>query len=1274
MARFLRTRRALAARMQLCIFAVATILLAIPLSSSNFADDPPPPPEEPPPSGDMDGDNVKDSIEPDPDPPGNAPGEVEIRSGASGGTLIVRIRGGQANDRFGYSVAVIDDLNQDGHKDLIIGAPMDSEQMSVSVGRAYVFLGPFLDSGPILITAENADRIFFAPEPGEYNFGDRVAPASDLDGDGVTDLRIRCWHIDENQVEVMRTYFASGLTGDPLYVVEGQSPVDPWAEVAGDADGDGDCDQKDLDAVLANLGLVGDPPEPGSLSRYDGDLNGDGVVDGLDVGIAQMSFGSNIFAAYTPHCPGGVGFCCQGLPGGFMCRTPCDGGDSVGLPGNLGFRCEGFNCDQYCGFGIGGSPHYIDLNTPEVTLTTGGPLVTWFVVEGAIEVLSDTTGQSTFRFRPLSYGPVHIRATNYLCGNSCEAHWYGEIVCMPDVPCDIEIMPPGPGPSSLAVCVLSEDVTLNAEGNWGDAYWGVGIGAELIEVFSQLTDQQFIFSPRQLGPVYLHVVNDLCGHECEDFLTVNSVWIDSDSDGLPDGLELALGLDPFNIDSDGDGTLDGWEDSDGDGFFNIIEVLWGFDANDEDTDDDGILDGQENPDEGDGGMTPPCSATLEGWRFGDDPWSYEELPVSIIRCESDDPLVIQLHTFDLGAHHWSVMDGAPCVVINGDPDQNRTSPQFIIDSQCAAENGGQVILALSVTDSEGNVCTDTLTINFASVATTFEQEDPANWPLGTCPNNGGMSIFPDKVNSADSDDPEPSDTRRKVKVKLHLTPPQAGATVYAKVFDVDDPSSSEAPVDGNDTNGPAGGDNRDPISAGALLTAITDANGDAYVSFSVSMHPGDDYRVCASACEDAVQQVTQAMVDGSATLPAGVSLSSMLTVWRHVYVEQDSMAQPEANQFWQTRKISSFEGSGGNVASATAVAKLPGIAPELVESDDTISEALAVWEDGGRVLVAPSSSGANSQIITGDKIASNDGTIVTFDNSVSIIPSGGLEFSAIEFNFLNSTMSGTVTQIARNGGIYTFTLNITAHSQDQVDWEDFADGGQLTVAGGDPVTIVAANSAASTVTANSLSIEVSFKDDDQYDILPALPDSSLMEAKYAPAYIQPLANGGGVGQFSQMNVPFRAHRGILDIDAAYGEPYQGSRNFARDDCWIVHVVSAFQSLVYNDYDPQGGFFGPVVGEGALISNTSNTETKKGGHTALVYREVIRDRVGTGAPLPPPIQALEATTVAHEVGHLFGLAHIDGTLMSGISDFGANEFGSQHLHLLRSRIHSPGEGQ
>ncbi|MFO0760840.1 MAG: MopE-related protein [Byssovorax sp.] len=78
--------------------------------------------------------------------------------------------------------------------------------------------------------------------------------------------------------------------------------------------------------------------------------------------------------------------------------------------------------------------------------------------------------------------------------------------------------------------------------------------------------------------------NPVAGHGGDD-----SVNLDSDGDGLSDGLEIALGSNPNDADTDDDGVIDGQEpnpaaDMDGDG---LVDVL------DPDSDDDGLTDGTE---------------------------------------------------------------------------------------------------------------------------------------------------------------------------------------------------------------------------------------------------------------------------------------------------------------------------------------------------------------------------------------------------------------------------------------------------------------------------------------------------------------------------------------------------------------------------------------------------------------------------------------------------------------------------------------------------------
>lgn len=209
----------------------------------------------------------------------------------------------------------------------------------------------------------------------------------------------------------------------------------------------------------------------------------------------------------------------------------------------------------------------------------------------------------------------------------------------------------------------------------------------------------------------------------------------------------------------------------------------------------------------------------------------------------------------------------------------------------------------------------------------WETRDETNVPLDTCPNNGGQRIFPGKLHSEDYF-PE---FRKQVKLVAQVCPPIADLEVHFKVWDVDDPfdqlhgpgSADEIVgvelVDGNRV----GRDNRGGWTDPYTDSDETDETGRAEIIVTVSMQPGDNYRAGASLLRDAVDesfpirpQATQAQADGYSVWSDGVGgyepygwwpsgwydgykcplvWSQMLTVWRKLHVELDSMGPVSGN-------------------------------------------------------------------------------------------------------------------------------------------------------------------------------------------------------------------------------------------------------------------------------------------------------------------------------------------------------------------------------------------
>lgn len=173
-----------------------------------------------------------------------------------------------------------------------------------------------------------------------------------------------------------------------------------------------------------------------------------------------------------------------------------------------------------------------------------------------------------------------------------------------------------------------------------------------------------------------------------------------------------------------------------------------------------------------------------------------------------------------------------------------------------------------------------------------------NSALDDNPNaGGGKRIFPDWQSTADKTN---GINRRVVRVKAQTTMGQ-GQRVFFKSFDVDEPGTDLEPIDRN--NSAAGNDNRGEPQAGTLNSAFadTDSNGVATVQFTTTMNPGDNFMVAASTDQNYLNGViaTGPGLKDSAgnTLPTNnAKATPMLTVWRRLHIEVDSMEPVRGNK------------------------------------------------------------------------------------------------------------------------------------------------------------------------------------------------------------------------------------------------------------------------------------------------------------------------------------------------------------------------------------------
>jgi len=293
---------------------------------------------------------------------------------------------------------------------------------------------------------------------------------------------------------------------------------------------------------------------------------------------------------------------------------------------------------------------------------------------------------------------------------------------------------------------------------------------------------------------------------------------------------------------------------------------------------------------------------------------------------------------------------------------------------------------------------------------------PDYYGLSANPNaGGGLRIFTDRDAPLDG----PRNYRwDQVAIQAVIEPSIPGMHVGFKLFDMDDPSSDVPPVD---LNGGDGNDNRGYTNSSIVSKQ---AGGTAVYIAQMSQQPGDNYKAAATVSYEPVTPGTNAharlgsmVIDGldlrsvagggtvieedldqspnPGSSPFASRLSTrLLTVWRRLHIERDSMATVHSNGVKGTvRSVSHPDGEYVltlNTASPLEFRRFEGGSIKLIRpgQQGTISLAIFSSETDSITLADPippneNPTGWDFMLFDDDDFNNND-TILDGDSGEEI--------------------------------------------------------------------------------------------------------------------------------------------------------------------------------------------------------------------------------------------------------------------------------------------------
>ena len=254
----------------------------------------------------MDGDGCRDLAAGGPTF-GKVASEVTLYSGLTGrciGALHVPENACEFDRDFGTAIAGVDDLDDDGVRDVVVGYPGMCRESQRSLGAVYAFSAK---SGTLLRTWTGAREW--------QHYGCAVAGLGDLDGDGVEEIAVGARGEHEHDPFSGAAYVLSPKREQPLYRFEGQEDSEFGSALgsAGDYNGDGvddvwvgaardveDAEKRGTTVIYSGKDGAELARSYGGVAAALGDVNGDGCED-LAVGSHTEAQGRGVVRILLGH-------------------------------------------------------------------------------------------------------------------------------------------------------------------------------------------------------------------------------------------------------------------------------------------------------------------------------------------------------------------------------------------------------------------------------------------------------------------------------------------------------------------------------------------------------------------------------------------------------------------------------------------------------------------------------------------------------------------------------------------------------------------------------------------------------------------------------------------------------------------------------------------------------------------------------------------------------------------------------------------------------------